>query len=197
MLSITEREILAKIGGKVKNVENDFLTEMYSKDSPLSKTVDFLSKCCIFIHYQLKIHDGNCLKENGHFKIFLKINFFNSTTSNAHNSAKNRARDLLLVLLCREFYLVWPPGLNSKPTTWYLFIWTHTYNLILDSLLPISEILTHQNLQIYWDFSPCLYDRMMRWRQKLETPQKRRPVGLLPPFIQPYSIFTLRNLFPF
>ena len=58
--------------------------------------------------------------------IFLKINFFNTTTSNAHNSANIGDRDLLLVSFCREFYLVRPPGLNSKPTTWYLFIQTHT-----------------------------------------------------------------------
>ena len=40
--------------------------------------------------------------------IFLKINFFNSTTLNAHNSAKNknRARNFLLVSFCREFHLV-------------------------------------------------------------------------------------------
>ena len=38
--------------------------------------------------------------------IFLKINFFNNTNINAHNSAKNKARDLLLVSFCREFYLV-------------------------------------------------------------------------------------------
>ena len=66
--------------------------------------------------------------------IFPKINFFNSTNSNAHNSAKNKARDLLLVSFCREFYLVLPPGLNSKPTTWYLFIWTHTYRQTTCSL---------------------------------------------------------------
>ena len=109
MLSITEREIQAKIGKKVKNVENDFLTEMYSGDTPLSKTVDSISKYCIFIYHQLKIHDGNCLREwtFQNFKcIFLKINFFNSTTLNAHNSVKNRARDLLLVSFCRESYLV-------------------------------------------------------------------------------------------
>ena len=63
MLSITEREIWAKIGKKVENVKNDFLTEMYSMDPPLSNTVDSISKCCIFIHYQLKMHDGNCLRE--------------------------------------------------------------------------------------------------------------------------------------
>ena len=105
---------------------------MYSRDPPLSNTVDSVSKCCIFIHYRLKIHDGNCLREwtFQNFKcIFLKIKFFNSTTSNAHNSAKNKARDLLLVSFCGEFYLVWPPGLNSKPTTWYLFIWTHTHGI--------------------------------------------------------------------
>ena len=109
MLSITEREIKAKIGEKVKNIENDFFTEMYSRDVPLSKTVDSISKCCNFIHYQLKIQDGNCLREwtFQNFKInFLKINFFNSTNSNAHNSAENKARDLLLVSFCREFYLV-------------------------------------------------------------------------------------------
>jgi len=109
---------------------------MYSRDSPLTKRVDSISKCCIFIHYQLKIHHGNCLREwtFQNFKcIFLKINFFKSTTLNVHNSAKNRARDLLLVSFCREFYLVWPPGLNSKPTTWYLFIWTHTYKSLLGS----------------------------------------------------------------
>jgi len=38
MLSITEREIKAKMGKKVKNAENDFLTEMYSRDPPLSNT---------------------------------------------------------------------------------------------------------------------------------------------------------------
>jgi len=106
------------------------LMEMYNRDSPFSKTVDSISKCCISIHYQLKIQDDNCLREwtFQDFKcIFLEINFFNSTTSNAHNSAKNKARDLLQVSFCREFYLVWLPGLNSKPTTWYLFIWTHTY----------------------------------------------------------------------
>jgi len=59
--------------------------------------------------------------------IFLKFNFFNTTTSNAHNSANNGARDLLLVSFCREFYPVCHPGINSKPTTWYLFIRTHTY----------------------------------------------------------------------
>jgi len=32
---------------------------MYRGDPPLSKTVDSISKCCIFIHYQLKIQDGN------------------------------------------------------------------------------------------------------------------------------------------
>ena len=48
---------------KVKNVENDFLTEMYRRDPPLSKTVDSISKCCIFIHYQLKIQDDNCLRD--------------------------------------------------------------------------------------------------------------------------------------
>ena len=64
MLSITEREIKAKIGKKVKNVEIDFLMEMNSRDDPpLTKRVDSISKCCIFIHYQLKIHDGNCLRE--------------------------------------------------------------------------------------------------------------------------------------
>ena len=31
------------------------------------------------------------------------------------------------------------------------------YNLILDSLLPISKMLTHQNLLLYWDFSPCFF----------------------------------------
>jgi len=130
MLSITEREIWAKIGKKVENVKNDFLTEMYSRDPHLSKTVDSILKCWIFIHYQLKIHNGNCLREwtFQNFKcIFLKINFFNSTTLNAYNSAKNGARDLLLVSFFGEFYLVWPPGINSKPTTWYLFIWAHTY----------------------------------------------------------------------
>ena len=76
------------------------------------------------------IQNGNCLREWAfqNFKcIFLNINFFNSTTSNAHNSAKNKARDLLLISFCREFHLVLPSGLNSKPTTWYPFIWTHTY----------------------------------------------------------------------
>ena len=28
-----------------------------------------------------------------------------------------KARDLLLVSFCSEFYVVWPSGLNSKPTT--------------------------------------------------------------------------------
>jgi len=133
MLSITEKEIQAKIRKKVKNVKNDFLTEMYSTDPPLPNTVDSISKYCIFIHYQLKIHDGNCLREwtFQNFKcIFLKINFFNTTTSNAHNSAENNARDLLLVSFCREFYLVLPSGLNSKPTTWHLFMWTHTYKCV-------------------------------------------------------------------
>ena len=32
-------------GKKVKNVENDFLTEMYSRDTTFSKTVDSISKC--------------------------------------------------------------------------------------------------------------------------------------------------------
>ena len=61
--------------------------------------------------------------------IFLKINFFNATALNAHNSGNIGARDLLLVSFCRKFYLVCLSGLNSKPTTWYLFIWTHTYNI--------------------------------------------------------------------
>ena len=103
------REDIDQNRKKVKNVENDFLTEMCSRDPPLSKTVDSISKCSIFIHYQLKIHDGNCLREwtFQNFKcIFLKINFFNSTSLNAHNSVKNKARDLLLVSFCREFYLV-------------------------------------------------------------------------------------------
>ena len=44
MLSITEREIQTKIRKKVKNVENDFLTKMYSRDPPLSNTVDYFSQ---------------------------------------------------------------------------------------------------------------------------------------------------------
>ena len=49
MLSITEMEIQAKIGEKIKNVENDFLTEMYGRDPPLSKTVD--SHIIIMLHF--------------------------------------------------------------------------------------------------------------------------------------------------
>jgi len=37
MLSVTEREVQAKIGKKVKNVKNDFLTEMYSRHPTLQK----------------------------------------------------------------------------------------------------------------------------------------------------------------
>ena len=93
MLSVTEREIQAKIEKKSQNCQNNFLAEMYSREPPLSKTVDSISKCCIFIHYQLKIHDGNCSRE--WTCIFLKINFFDDTNLNAHNSAENKA-DLLL-----------------------------------------------------------------------------------------------------
>jgi len=110
MLSILEREILAKIWKEVKNIKIYFLTEMCRRNPSLSNTVDSISKCCIFIHCQQKICDGNCSREwiFQNFKfIFLKINFFNNTISNAHNSAKNRARDLLLVSFGREFYLVW------------------------------------------------------------------------------------------
>ena len=117
---------------------------MYSRDPPLSNIVDSISKCCIFIYYQLKTFQN--------FKhIFLKINFFNSTTSNVHNSAKNKARDLLLVSFCREFYLVWPHGLNSKPTTWYLFIWTHTYELFQSKTLNFVPLLgPYFSPQIGW-----------------------------------------------
>ena len=123
-------------------MKNDFLTEMYSRDPPLSNKVDSIKKCCSFIHYQLKIHDGNSLKKwtfQNLKCIFLKINFFNNT-SNAHNSAKNKARDLLWVSFCREFYLVWARGLNSKPTTRHLFMRMHTYYTIKNVVLRPSII---------------------------------------------------------
>ena len=105
MLSITEREIQAKIGKKVKNVKNNFLMEMSRKDPPVSKTVDSILKYCIFIHYQLKIQDSNCLKVNGHFKT-LNAFFSKSTFSIVQRqmpiTRPKIARDSLLVSFCME-----------------------------------------------------------------------------------------------
>ena len=36
---------------KVKNMENDFLMEMYCMNPPLSNTIGTMSKCCIFCHF--------------------------------------------------------------------------------------------------------------------------------------------------
>jgi len=112
-----------------------------------------INSLCVFIHYQLKIHDGNCLRERTIFQnlkcIFLKINFFNSTTSNVHNSARNKARDFLLVSFCREFYLVY--WAKTKATDLLLVSFcrdltsnqqcgtlrTHTRSLLISAKIPM------------------------------------------------------------
>ena len=58
-LSILKKEIRAKMRKKVKNVKNDFSMEMYRRNPSLSNPIGSLSKCRIFVHYRLKIHDGN------------------------------------------------------------------------------------------------------------------------------------------
>ena len=77
----------------------------------IQKTVYFISKCCVFIHYQLKIHDGNRLREwtfQNFKRIFLKINSTFSVVQLQipHSSTKNKAGDLLLISICRLFHLV-------------------------------------------------------------------------------------------